>query len=69
VFVTGFESGDVESGFARFFLVGVVQPSSRSEWADWFGDLFGTLCIRVLEIIKGDTTVLDLYDTIVHAGN
>ena len=52
-----------------FFPVGVVQPSSRSEWTGWFGDLFGILCICVLEIIKKDMTVLDLYDAIVHVGN
>jgi hypothetical protein len=45
----------------RFSGVGVIQLSLDSEFENWFGDLFYTLCIRDLEIINGDTTVLDLF--------
>jgi hypothetical protein len=32
-----------------------------SEFENWFGDLFSTLCIRDLEMINEDTTVLVLF--------
>lgn len=43
----------------------MIQPLLESKFEDWFGALFGPLCIRFLGIISGDTTVLDFCDGMV----
>lgn len=41
----------------------MIQPSLDTEFGDWFGDLFGSLCIRDLEMTV--LVVLGLFEAIV----
>ena len=44
----------------RFYELEVIQPSLGSELENSFGERFGTLCIRDLEMTSGGTIGLDL---------